>query len=232
MNIENNNDLIKFIELEKKTVNNTSNEKIIDMFYKCFFKTLIETNIKFKNIDNFKKSVYIGSNIMFNVFWIILNYTNNLTLTIFLSERAILLFSEFIILSRDPSINKDLCYIPNLSDAINFAYKKTVGPIEIKSLSIIKNNNIKNTCFLIKEIIQTFYLKYDDISIHKIEIFNICDLITKLHKNLDDDKLFFVLLKKIMDHIQNNTVIKTRQFLTDIIKYKHSKTKMLLIIND
>ena len=126
MNIENNNDLIKFIELEKKKINNISNEKLIDVFYKCFLKTLIETNIKFKNIDNSKKNVYMGSNIMFNVFWIILNYTNNITLTVFLAERSILLFSEFIILSRDPSINKDLCYIPNLSDAINFAYKKTV----------------------------------------------------------------------------------------------------------
>ena len=50
MNIETNDDLIKFIELEKKPVNNTSNEKIIDIFYKCFIKTLIETNIKFKNL--------------------------------------------------------------------------------------------------------------------------------------------------------------------------------------
>ena len=227
MNIETNNDLIKFIELEKKEVNTVSNDKIIDAFYKCFLKTLVETNIKFKNLDNFKKNVYMGSNIMFNVFWIILNYSNNLSLTIFLAERSILLFSEFIILSRDPSINKDLCYIPNLSDAINFAYKKTVGPIEIKSLSIDKNNNIKNTCFLIKEIIQTFYLKYDDISIHKTTIFSICDMIIKLHKILDDDKIFFILLKKIMEYIQHNDIKETQKFIKTLVKYKNSKTKII-----
>jgi len=230
MNIETNDDLIKFIELEKKPVNNTSNEKIIDIFYKCFIKTLIETNIKFKNVENLKKNVYIGSNIMFNVFWIILSYTNNITLTIFLAERSILLFSEFIILSRDPSINKDLCYIPNLSDAINFAYKKTVGPIKINSLSIDKNNNIKNTCFLIKEIIQTFYLTYEDMSIHKTSIFSICDMITKLHKILGDDKVFFILLKKIMEYIQNNNITETQQFIKTIIKHKKSKTKILSIL--
>ena len=227
MNIETNNDLIKFIELEKKEVNTVSNDKIIDAFYKCFLKTLVETNIKFKNLDNFKKNVYMGSNIMFNVFWIILNYSNNLSLTIFLAERSILLFSEFIILSRDPSINKDLCYIPNLSDAINFAYKKTVGPIEIKSLSIDKNNNIKNTCFLIKEIIQTFYLKYDDISIHKTTIFSICDMIIKLHKILDDDKIFFILLKKIMEYIQHNDIKETQKFIKTLVKYRNSKTKII-----
>ncbi len=230
MNIETNNDLIKFIELEKKTINNSSNEKIIDVFYKCFFKTLIETTIKFKNLENSNKNVYIGSNIMFNVFWIILNYTNNLTLTIFLAERSILLFSEFIILSRDPSINKDLCYIPNLSDAINFAYKKTVGPIEIKSLSIDKNNNIKNTCFLMKEIIQSFYLKYEDISIYKANIFSICDMITKLHKILGDDKVFFILLKKIMEYIQHNSIIEIQQFIKTVIKHRHSKTKIVEMI--
>jgi len=227
MNIETNNDLIKFIELEKKEVNTVSNDKIIDAFYKCFLKILVETNIKFKNLDNFKKNVYMGSNIMFNVFWIILNYSNNLSLTIFLAERSILLFSEFIILSRDPSINKDLCYIPNLSDAINFAYKKTVGPIEIKTLSSDKNNNIKNTCFLIKEIIQTFYLKYDDISIHKTTIFSICDMIIKLHKILDDDKIFFILLKKIMEYIQHNDIKETQKFIKTLVKYRNSKTKII-----
>ena len=227
MNIETNNDLIKFIELEKKTVNTVPNDKIIDAFYKCFFKTLVETNLKFKKLDNLKKNVYMGSNTMFNVFWIILNYSNNLSLTIFLAERSILLFSEFIILSRDPSINKDLCYIPNLSDAINFSYKKTVGPIEINSLSIDKNNNIKNTCFLIKEIIQTFYLKYDDISIHKTYIFSICDMIIKLHKILHDDTIFFILLKKIMEFIHHNDIKETHKFIKHIIKYRNSKTKII-----
>ena len=51
---------------------------------------------------------------MFNVFWILLLYTNNLTLSIFLSERSILLFTEFVVLSTDPKVNKDLSYIPNI----------------------------------------------------------------------------------------------------------------------
>ena len=62
MNLENNNDLIKFIENEKKQINTNSNEKIINIFYNCFIKTLIEINSKFKNIDNIKQNVYMPSN--------------------------------------------------------------------------------------------------------------------------------------------------------------------------
>ena len=85
----------------------------------------------------------------------------------------------FVLDKHDPKINKDLCYVPNLSDAINFAYKKTIGPIEISNLSIDKNNSIKNYCFLIKEIIQTLYIKNNNISIYKNEIISICDNIYK-----------------------------------------------------
>ena len=227
MNLETNEDLLQFIKNEKKQINTTSNEKIIDIFYKCFIKILIKTNNKFQNIESLKKNVYIGSNIMFNVFWIILNYTNNLTLTIFLSERSILLYSEFIILSRDPSLNKDLCYIPNLSDAIHFAYKKTIGPIGISSLSINKNNNIKNTCFLMKEIIQTIYLKYGDITKYKDHIYDICNNIILLQTKLGDDKFFFVLIKLIINYINDNDIIDIKTYIQNIIKNKKSKNKIL-----
>lgn len=229
MNLENNNDLMQFIKNEKKHINTTSNEKIIDIFYKCFIKTLIETNNKFKNIESLKKNVYIGSNIVFNVFWIILNYTNNITLTIFLSERSILLYSEFIILSRDPTLNKDLCYIPNLSDAIHFAYKKTIGPIDISTLSINKNNNIKNTCILIKEIIQTIYLKYSDIVKYEHYIEKICENIILLRNILEDDKIFFFLVKVIINYINENEIHDINDYIKMIIKNKNSKTKLLSI---
>lgn len=229
MNLENNNDLMQFIKNEKKPINTISNEKIIDVFYKCFIKTLIETNNKFKHIESLKKNVYTGSNIVFNVFWIILNYTNNLTLTIFLSERSILLYSEFIILSRDPTLNKDLCYIPNLSDAIHFAYKKTIGPIDISTLSINKNNNIKNTCILIKEIIQTIYLKYGDIVKYENYIEEICENIILLRHVLEDDKLFFFLIKVIINYINDNEIQDINDYIKTIIKNKNSKNKMLSI---
>jgi hypothetical protein len=229
MNIENNNDLFNFIEKERKNINIIDNKKIIEFFYRCLIKTIQEIHEKFINIDDNIKNVYIGSNIVFNVFWILLNYTNNLTLTIFLSERSILLFSEFIILSRDPKINKDLCYAPNLSDAINFAYKKTIGPIKVSSLSTT-NNSIKNLCFIIKEIIQGVYINYNNITYYKEDIIIICDKMYKINKLFEDDKIFFLVLKKIDNTNYDINFIK--EFIDFLIANKHSKIKLIEKMNE
>ena len=140
MNLENSNDLLLFINKEKLHFNNLNNYKIYSYFCKCFLKTIIEIDEKFKASN--KNSTIIGSNVMFNVFWILLIYSNNLTLSIFLSERAILLFTEFVLLSSDPKVNKDLSYVPNIIDAMNFSYKKTIGPIIINNISKFKKKKI------------------------------------------------------------------------------------------
>ena len=124
-NIETNKDLLLFINSEKKSFCNINFKTIYKCFINCFIKTLININNKLKSIDNLKLHVTTGSNILFHVFIILLNYSNNITLTIFLSERAILLYTEFILMAKNPNINKELYYIPNLTDAMNFAYKKT-----------------------------------------------------------------------------------------------------------
>ena len=159
MNLENSNDLLLFINKEKQYFNTTNNYKIYTYFCKCFLKTIIEIDEKINDSIN-KNYIIIGSNVMFNVFWILLMYTNNFTFSIFLSERSILLYTEFVVLSSDPKVNKDLSYVPNIIDAMNFAYKKTIGPIILNNESIYKKNknNIKNTSFLIKQILQTLYL--------------------------------------------------------------------------
>ena len=40
-----------------------------------------------------------------NLFWIILNYSNNLKLTMFLCDRAILLFNEYIVMTKTKPTN-------------------------------------------------------------------------------------------------------------------------------
>ena len=158
MDIENSENLLTFINKEKKQFNNFNYTKTLDLFFRVFLKNIVEMGTKFKKFDNNKTIIITGSNILFNVFIILLNYTNNLTLAIFLSERSVLLYTEFIILSRDPEINKDLYYIPTITDAINFSYKKTIGPLNVETLNFFKDNKIKNSCILLKEIVQN-YLK-------------------------------------------------------------------------
>ena len=231
MNLENNIDLIQFINTEKKKMNIFTHTKILNYFCKCFIKTIIEIDEKFKDLDNYKESVIIGCNVMFNVFWILFNYTYNLTLTIFLSERSILLFTEFIILSRDPKINKEMCYMPNISDAMSFAYKKTIGPIQISNISNTtkKINASKNSCFIIKYICFYLYKKTDKTGDELLQyltksITKISSLLIKLNKMFENEEYFIHVLKKLIVLINNKSTDECiYMFLEQLISIKSMK---------
>ena len=77
------------------------------------------------------EEIIMGAKMFSHVFFVLIGYTNNLKLTIFLAERAILLYTEFIIMSNDKQVMKDVCYQPTMTDPILFAYKKTTGPIPV-----------------------------------------------------------------------------------------------------
>ena len=76
---------------------------------------------------------------VYYIFYVLIFYTNNIKLTLFLLERSILFYSEFIIMSQDKKLIDQICFLPNINDALFFTYKKTIGPIE---LCKIKTKNI------------------------------------------------------------------------------------------
>lgn len=221
MDIENSENLLTFINKEKKQFNNFNYTKTLDLFFRVFLKNIVEMGTKFKKFDNNKTIIITGSNILFNVFIILLNYTNNLTLAIFLSERSVLLYTEFIILSRDPEINKDLYYIPTITDAINFSYKKTIGPLNVETLNFFKDNKIKNSCILLKEIVQNLCEQ----NICNNEFEEVCldfySRIIKIHKYLDDKILNNILDKiKNLNETNNKGTIKKIKILIEKINKK------------
>jgi hypothetical protein len=175
---------------------------------------------------------------MFNVFWILFAYTYNLTLTVFLSERSILLFTEFIILSKDPKINKEMCYMPNISDAMSFAYKKTIGPIHITNISNItkKIKASKNCCFIIKYICFYFYKKTDKVG-DKLSnylsksIIKLSTLLLKLNKMFENEDYFIQVLKKLILLINSNSEDEyIYSFLEKLINIKSMKINLQKII--
>ena len=76
-------DLHLLLQKEKKKINELDKNKVILFFTKCFKKTLSELRLKFDNLPNKEHAILLGSNLMFNVFWIVLNYSNNLKLNYF-----------------------------------------------------------------------------------------------------------------------------------------------------
>ena len=109
------------------------------------------------------EEIVMGTKMFSHVFFVLLSYTNNLKLTIFLAERAILLYTEFIIMSNDKQVMKDVCYQPTMTDPILFAYKKTIGPIPV---NITENtpefNLLKSSSLLMREVYIRYYELFFD----------------------------------------------------------------------
>tara|TARA_B110000967_G_scaffold196656_1_gene227501 strand:- start:549 stop:1220 length:672 start_codon:yes stop_codon:yes gene_type:complete len=162
-------ELIDFINQEKinKKVNG---KKMFNYFSKCIIKSIIELNNKFKKIENKTNSIISGINMIYNIFFILIFYSNNIKLTIFLVERAVMLYSEFIIMSKDKKIIDDICFIPNINDAVSFSYKKTIGPLNINKLNIKQDQEcIKDMALVLKQIIIYYYIEYKDTFETKLE---------------------------------------------------------------
>jgi hypothetical protein len=216
--IDNSVDLLAFINSEKKSVCNFNFNKIYSYFSKCFIKTLITVHDKMEETDNNYTYAIASSNILFHVFWVLLNYTNNLTVTIFLSERAILLFTEFILMASNPNINKELYYVPNLTDAMNFSYKKTIGPINLDGLNT-KHNFKHNSIILFKLVIQAIYheIHNNSIIMEKLEPYSlyINSSIVKNYKILNTDVIFQLLFETA-----NTIIYSTNTMEGGLIKLK------------
>ena len=161
MNIDTGIDLIQFIDNERKPGKILKHKKAYIYFNTCLLKTIIELSAKFRdNMIEVVDNTIIGVNTFCHVFFVLLAYTNNLKLTIFLAERAVLLYTEFIIMSKEAEEETNLRYNPTNKDAMLFSYKKTIGPIKLNDIS---NNttmrNIKFTGTLVKQLYLDFFKK-------------------------------------------------------------------------
>lgn len=185
--IINKQDIVQFITQEKKKQNINDIPKTFKLFLKILQKSIYEIYIKVKNLDNINIQNILknGSDLLWHVFWIIYGFSFNIKLTMFLSERCILLFTEFIIMSRNPMLNNDLNFVPSTNDALQFSLKKTVGPLKlpnIKSIKIKKSLNFyKSISFDFKFLFQQIF---DDIlKYHSCER-NMC-LLTETEETFD-----------------------------------------------
>ena len=201
MNIDTGIDLIQFIDNEKKPGKILKHKKAYIYFNTCLLKTMIELSGKFReNMIEVVDNTIIGVNTFCHVFFVLLAYTNNLKLTIFLAERAVLLYTEFIIMTKQADEESNLKYKPTNKDAMLFSYKKTIGPIKLNDIS---NNttmrNIKFTGTLVKHLYLDFFKKKEgDISLNDF-------------KSLDS--LFSNLFIKLSDKTENEKTPELRGYL-------------------
>ena len=118
-------DLLKFINDKKFSKLKTSLSDIYLFYTKTILAAFDNSISKLLNI-NFVNDCVSTINI---IFWYMLDYSKNMKLTMFLCDRAILLYTEYITMLNISLIdNSDKI---NLTEVKLFVYKKTIGPLKI-----------------------------------------------------------------------------------------------------
>ena len=230
----NSNELLNFINSE--CYNKRINYKTIFRYFnKCAIKSINEMDEKFSNIENKEKSVIAGVNMLFHIYFILIYYTNNTKLTIFLLERSILLYTEFIVMSNDKKMIEDIIFAPNINDAICFSIKKTIGNLKLNTITkFIKNYEIKKISLLLKDIYIVLYKKiYNETSDNKgsnnktfdnkdyLNVYNIIsEYILKLYNTTNNNK-----------HIMNDYYEQIIFLLNETVSVEQIIIKILLLCN-
>ena len=85
-------DVLEFIDSKKMNFKLLEQKSCIIHYCKIINKSMIYS---YNRIDNIENSL-ICSNLISNIFWILLGYSYNIKLTMFLCDRAIILFNEYM----------------------------------------------------------------------------------------------------------------------------------------
>ena len=104
------------------------------------------------------------------LFWYLIEETKNIKLSMFLCDRAILLYTEYILMVSTPLLEskKEI----DMTEVKIFVYKKTLGPLALNVTRRNYNNIFIKFCYLNTElysqIFQKTVEKYQHISIDKV----------------------------------------------------------------
>jgi len=144
-------ELINFIETKKVKKKDVDIKKILYYFSKIIRESIIRPYTRLNDIFWAQEC----SNIVFNIFWQLFSYSNNTKLSMFMCERAILLFNEYIDLAKS-TFTENSDFKINSTDVKLFIYKRTIGPVKLKKITNrkfqLELNKIKESSIKIKYI--------------------------------------------------------------------------------
>ena len=170
-------DLLEFINQKKNIKLDITNKVLFGHYIKIINLALINTFTKIFNsyyTINCIDTVHL-------LFWFLINYSKNIKLSSFLCDRAILLYTEYIIMLSSPmKINSNKDDKIDLLEVKNFIYKKTIGPISVLSLKKnIVNFDFLNLCESVKSIYSNMLLFIINIYIDTNDTDYILDIFKK-----------------------------------------------------
>jgi hypothetical protein len=118
-------DLLEFINQKRQPVIDVSDKRILTMYTRVLASTIV------KPFDKIGIGTYAISCLetVSHLFWLLFSYSKNLKLTMFLCDRAVLLFNEYIVMTKSTIFGNNSMDAVNMSGVKTFVYKKTIGPI-------------------------------------------------------------------------------------------------------
>ena len=217
-------ELKNFINSKKLKINKLNLKKINFYYNKIIFDSLKKTYFKLLNLDY----TLICSNIVSNIFWIVIYNNYNIKLALFLCDRSIELFNEYIDIAKNKFLNNDL----NIQDIKLFIYKRTIGPIiptiNIKNNKIINNlNKIHKSSQLILKLFQNFFINIIKENI-KYHFDNIISILSNIIENLYLKNANYFLQNLINQTFKN---IKNIIIIVNSLKIKFEIYQYILIKN-
>ncbi len=189
-----NDDILNFIDSKNKEVSTLLDSKQIFFIYmQTIINSLKNTYAELNNLNN----AIIAKNLIISIFWIFISYTTNLKLIMFMSDRAILLYNEYIKVSKSYQIDNI-----NITEIKTFIINKTIGPLHLK-----KNNKeyseLFEICYQIDNLFTRLFISLgNEFKNHINKIYPIVGNV--LYKLYIKDKSNISFIKDNIDNIINN----------------------------
>jgi hypothetical protein len=123
--------LLQFIRSETLQSKRLSQSVVVETFACTLWKGFFDMKHRLYQINNLdvQQAVETGITLIDNLFWILFNCSSNLQLTLFLTERGRLLYSEFLSMSRTHALMQNADVYPTIQDGFQFAIKKSIGTL-------------------------------------------------------------------------------------------------------
>lgn len=163
--LSNHADMLEFINSKIQPSSKIQFNRVYQFFIKIMIKALISPTEKLSNSE-YSPICY---DIVFNVFWTLFNYTKNIKLTMFLCDRSIDLFNEYMEMIL-AALNSNLLSQNKIkikpTDIKLFIYNKTIGPITFQKMERLKNvtkmriKQCKSACIILQIIIKDVFVAY------------------------------------------------------------------------
>jgi hypothetical protein len=180
-------DFLKFINEKKKKTLNLSLKHVYYHFIKIIYSSI---NNSFDKLLNYNYTLDI-IDIINILFWFLLEETKNIKLTMFLCDRAILLYTEYIIMVSNTLIDTKSI---NLIEVKLFVYKKTIGALKLNQSRKLFNNNFYTFCY-INSYIYSILFKKIYLGEYKNNINNILNKFKELSHHIHNHFLNYFFTK-------------------------------------